>query len=318
MNNKTIHTISPIIATLLFVAIVGYVVVCGEPTRIHNIMGIATNLTLPIIDDNVAFLINAACIIVTTILLNYTAIGYNLVKEKTLLPTHFFLLLQLLNTSVITGCSLSNATALIVLVSIIILYNCYQERISTEKGFLIAFLLSTSSLYEGRILYLLPLFLVGFIQMQASSWRTYAAVLIGLITPYWIVCGMGWVALDELNFTILIPQPTIPTITTEQIPLLATILMGFVVGCFNLAHALNEKIHTRAMNGFVNLLSVYTTLLMVIDSAHFAYYIPLLNAGVALQTTYFFTTLRNRTTTIIFYTITTLMIAGIVWSYLNL
>lgn len=288
----------------------------GIPSTTINYTGIASSLTLPAIGGVASILINAVIIILTAILINHIALRYNLVKERTLLPALFFLLFQLLNTTVINGLCIGNVTTLIVVAAIIILYNCYQLKHSTENGFLIAIILSVSSLYEGRILYMLPLFMVGLLQMQAASWRTYAAVVVGLIAPYWIVWGTGWVEWSELNFATLLPQPSFSAITVAQIPVIVTVIIGFIVGCFNLTHALNEKIHTRAMNGFVNLLSVYTTLLMLIDSSHYTHYIPLLNAGVALQATYFFTTLRNRTTSIIFYAVTALLMAGVIYQHI--
>ena len=288
----------------------------GIPSTILDCAGVASGLTLPAVGGVASILINAVTILLTAVLINNIAIRYNLVKERTLLPALFFLLFQLLNTTLTKGLFIGNVTTLIVIVTVIILYSCYQMKFSTEKGFLIAIILSLSSLCEARILYLLPLIMVGFVQMQAASWRTFAAVVVGLITPYWIVCGMGWVECSSLDFATLLPQFNFSAITVAHIPVIVTIIIGFVVGCFNLSYALNEKIHTRAMNGFVNLLSVYTTLIMLIDNGHYTHYLPLLNASVALQATYFFTTLRNRTTAIIFYTITTLLIAGVIYQYL--
>ena len=79
----------------------------------------------------------------------------------------------------------------------------------------------------------------------------------------------------------------------------------------------NEKRQIRAYNGFVNLLSVYTALLLILDYTHYAYYLPVLNAAVSMQAAFFFTNNGNRKPgVILFYLIFTLYIALFIWNLL--
>lgn len=182
-------------------------------------------------------------------------------------------------------------------------------------GFLIALILSTTSLIDAHIIYLLPILVIGLIQMQASSLRTYAAMLIGLIAPYWITWGLGLIELSQIDMGVLAITPQIPQLHLQLLPVIVVILIGFITGIGNLYSALNEKIHTRATNGFINLLSSYTAILLIVDNANYMQYMPLLNACVALQASYFFNTLTKRTTVISFYTLSILLIGWVSWIY---
>ena len=227
----------------------------------------------------------------------------------------FFLLLEMLSLSLLSQLSLANIASLLVCTAIFILYSSYMMGAAPEKGFLIAFIFATASIFYARILYLLPVFAIGMQQMRASSWRTYAAMIIGLITPYWIILGMGWIDAEQIDFTALKIPLQLPTLSSGLIPAVLTIVLGMFSGIFNLLNISRENIQTRAFNGFITILSIYTALLMCIDHTHIETYLPVLNIAVAIQCTYNFTTIQNRLNTILFYSITILLIGLQVWMY---
>ena len=178
-----------------------------------------------------------------------------------------------------------------------------------------ALIISAVSFVDAHILYILPLLVVGLLQMQAATLRTFAAMFVGLLTPYWIVCGLGIVELSQLDFTTLAIPLQIPSVGLEMIPVGVVLLMGFMTGVGNLYSAFNEKIYTRATNGFINLLSTYTALLLIIDNAHYMQYIPTLIGCVALQASYFFSAHTKRASTITLITLVVLLSAWIGWMY---
>ena len=316
MNNRLTHIILPIIATLFFVAIVGSVVFGGGVPQAYSFSGIVEGWSIPIIENNiVGILVNSGIILLTATLLTKIATHFQLVKEQTLLPLLFFLLFQLLTPTFINHFEPANILSLILFVLVAILYTCYQENRSTEKSFIIALIVSTLSFVEAHILYLLPILIIGIIQMQAASLRTFAAMIVGLFTPYWIVWGVGWVELSHFDFTTLALSLQIPTIDIQLIPVAVIMFIGFMCGISNLYNAFNEKIYTRATNGFINLLSTYTALLLIIDNTNYLQYLPILCGCVALQTSYFFTTRTKRTTTIALIVLVALVMAWIGWMY---
>lgn len=316
MINKLTHIILPIITTIFFVVIVGSIVFLGATPQTYNCSGIVEGWSIPVIGNNiVGTLVNSGIILLTATLLTKIATHYQLVKEQTLLPLLFFLLFLSLTSTLINHFEPVNILSLIVFVLVAILYSSYQENRSTEKGFIIALIVSVISFVDAHILYLLPILIVGIIQMQAASLRTFAAMIVGLLTPYWIVWGFGWIELSQLDFTTLAISLQIPPIDIQLIPVAAIMFIGFVCGISNLYNAFNEKIYTRATNGFINLLSTYTALLLIIDNANYIQYLPILCGCVALQTSYFFTTRTKRTHTIVLIVLVTLIMTWIGWMY---
>ncbi|MBQ2980020.1 MAG: hypothetical protein IJE18_07930 [Bacteroidaceae bacterium] len=316
MRNSFIHIVIPIIATLLYVAFVGYMILDGTTISSVDGSGIVKGWGISAWGNNTAMLlINNGLILLSAIFITYIALRFRLFKEKSLLPLHFFLIFQILTPQLVGNLFTPNITALISMGLIAILYSSYQENNSTEKGFLIALILSATSLIDAHILYLLPILIVGFIQMQSSSARTYAAMIIGLITPYWIVWGLGIVPLSQFDFAQLAIIPQLPVADKTLISTLIVLLLGLILGFANLANTYNEKIHTRATNGFINILSVYTALLLIIDNTHYTTYLPLLNMAVALQTAYYFTSQQGRLIRIFFFILSIALIAWGVWLY---
>ena len=316
MNNRLTHIILPIIVTLFFVAIVGSVVFWGATPQAYSFVGVVEGWSIHIIENNiVGILVNSGIILLTATLLTKIATHFQLVKEQTLLPLLFFLLFQLLTPSFINQFEPANILSLIVFVLVAILYTCYQENRSTEKNFIIALIVSTLSFVDAHILYLLPVLIIGIIQMQAASLRTFAAMIVGLLTPYWIVWGLGWVDLAHFDFTTLAISLQIPRIDIQLIPIATVMLLGFVMGIGNLYNAFNEKIYTRATNGFVNILSTYTALLLIVDNVNYTHYLPILCGCVSLQTSYFFTTRTKRTSTIALIVLVALIMSWIGWIY---
>lgn len=316
MQNRIIHIIIPTIVALLFATVVGCMVWNSTSIAIATHPTMVVGWELPQIESTyTALLLNNLFVILAAILLTFIASHYRLVKETSLLPMMFFTLFQLLSPSLINQYETANITTIVVLFLISILYTCYQENHTTNKGFLIALLLSIISFIEPHILYLLPIFILGFVQMQAASLRTFAAMIIGLITPYWIICGWGILEWDQLNFDSLSISMQWPPIGLYLLPIAAVILLGFVSGTSNLYNALNEKIHTRATNGFINILSIYITLLMLIDNAHYNFYLPILNSCVALQLTFTFSINTKRMSRILFYMLAILLTAWVIWTY---
>lgn len=306
----------PVIATLLYVVIAGCVIFDDTVSHISNYNGIVSGWGISAIGNNtVAVILNSTIVLLIATLLTFTASHFQLVKEKTLLPLLFFLFFQLITPSLVNQFEPTHILCFVTFMLVGILYACYQENHATEKGFIIALILSAVSFVEAHILYLLPILVVGIIQMQAASLRTFAAMIVGLITPYWIIWGLGIVELSQIDFTALAISLQMPTIGVHLIPIAVVVMIGLITGIGNMYNAFNEKIYTRATNGFINLLSTYIAILLVVDNAHYMQYLPILNGCVALQAGYYFSSHTKRTTTIVYYTLVTLLIGWIGWMY---
>lgn len=304
------------IATIVFVAIITTVIIQGITPTYYQPQGVIKDWFSSVtIAGSLSIFINITTIILTAVLFNKMAIQYRLIKENSLLPICFILLFLTLQPSLITYFSLPNIVTLMLGVAILILYSSYQDNQATEKCFIIGLLFAICGIFYARALYLLPIFIPGMMQMQIGSFKTFAALIIGLITPYWIIWGMGCADISQANIDALAITLQMPVFTTETLSVLFIALLGLFAGVCNLINAYNDNIKSRAMNGFINILSVYTCLIMIIDNSHYTAYYPLLCSCVALQLSYFFTSRQERTYRIIFFVLVALLISLQTWIY---
>lgn len=260
-------------------------------------------------------ILNILTIVLVAIILSLTANKNNLIKNRTLTTVVIFLLMQFSLPALINSGATSNILLLAVTLATPILFSSFQRNRAIEKSFIIALLFSIISLFNSHILYLLPIYALGLIQMQSASVRTFAAMFIGLITPYWIVSGVGLITPITVHFESL----RIGQMTTfpgfEMTTIIVIMVAGFLAGCYNLLLALNEKMQVRVKNGFINILSVGSALLMIVDSAHYITYLPVLNYCVTLQIGYLFSSRQSKISHIILYSMIVLVMAWQVYLY---
>ena len=127
-----------------------------------NLEGIASDLLPTKIENNhIFYAVNAIIIALTAYLLSRLNTIFPLMKEHSYIAMMFFLLLEMLTPAVVTLFSPGNVAALLVYICMFILYSCYQRGDTPQQSFLITLLITTTSLIYARILYFLPLFLLG-------------------------------------------------------------------------------------------------------------------------------------------------------------
>lgn len=316
MNKKNIHIVIPILASIWFIMFCIIIGMQNISNATINLEGIASDLLPTKIENNhIFYAVNAIIIALTAYLLSRLNTIFPLMKEHSYIAMMFFLLLEMLTPAVVTLFSPGNVAALLVYICMFILYSCYQRGDTPQQSFLITLLITTTSLIYARILYFLPLFLLGLYQMKALSLRSFIAIVIGLITPFWTAWGMGWIESNQFYPNILLIKPEWNNLGINLLPAGVSIILGLFTGLNNLMNAHTEKIQTRAMNGFVNILSVYTSLLILIDTTHYLSYLPILNMGVSLQVAYYFTSHSGKTNNILYYSITTILIALHAWIF---
>lgn len=315
MNNKVIHIVLPAIVTLLYVAMVVLLAPLGTSLQEQPSMGIVQGWYLPSPGNSLlSVAINASLLLLSALLFARIPALFSLYKEKTLVPMMFFLLFMSQATMSVIGWAPHHLVLPVVALSVMLLYAAYQGNGAVEKSFLVSLLISVASMLYGRILYYYPLFLLGFVQMKAASWRTFAAMLVALIIPYWIVWGLGLIEFSQLSLDVLAIVWEVPQLQWQSLlPVVVVLLIGLIWGSANLIVALGDKIRMRAMNGFINIMSVYTALLMLVDYMHYTFYFPLLCASVAMQGGYFFVSRQSRIYNIAYYLFTLLLMAGVVW-----
>ena len=133
---------------------------------------------------------------------------------------------------------------------------------------------------------LLPAYLLCFLNMGALNLKGLLAMLFGLVTPFWIVLGLGIVSpsafampsvngIWNLSFT---PQTNV-VLTLAVL----TAVTGIVLAVMNLMTIMNYRMQTRVYNAFFVFVLVMTVIALCIDYSDVAVFLPVLNLMVGVQ-----------------------------------
>lgn len=198
--------------------------------------------------------------------------------------------------SLCVGLSSGVVMGMTLIFCVLMLYSIYQRRTGTRRVFLVFFIIAAGSIYDYAYAgYVLPL-LLGCGQMRCLSLRSVIAAAMGIVTPFWIGLGFGWISLSELTA----PALTFPT--AESIAMYAPAMRVLVAGMWiitgvltvvNTATIYGHNAKIRANNGVLALMSVWTVVAIPVDFAHIMSYLPILMALAAVQTALCFSLRRK-------------------------
>lgn len=282
-----------ILAAILFVFSIILSSTLEEPTLQGYTSGVCfysvAMLSLP---SYLSKLFSVISIVGVCALLSFLNKAYSFIKDVTYVFASSFLLLNIANPEISTRLCDGSLLAVIVVLLTHILFSTYQSQYPQRRVFLISAILSTCCLFQYAFVYLIPVFFIGFLQMRAVNVRSVLAVLLGLITPFWIVLGTGIVELDEIQAPQLVNIWN--NFDMEQsgyivVILSVTVFLTLVLLFTNVLQIINYKMQVRAYNGFFLVLTIFTMIMMAVDYNNVMVYLPLLNLCLSIQIAHSFT-----------------------------
>ena len=108
---------------------------------------------------------------------------FSIIRIRTLLPVFIFLLL--ISVWYQTHCLVFSHLALtLFIMSLLVFFNMYRNRYSTEQAFLGTLLLVTGSLILKPLILFVPICWYSFIHYNCFSLRTFLASLFGVLAPW--------------------------------------------------------------------------------------------------------------------------------------
>lgn len=210
------------------------------------------------------------------ILLNRT---YNLLRTVTLLDATFFLVMSLGVPSQLVQFNTGSLLCIVLLACMSILYSTYGDPSRTRRIFLLFVILSSLTMVQYCFALYALVFVIGVIQMRIFTMRTLVAIILGIITPWWIVLGF---------FPGLVHQIHLPGFDnlfdlfriTENVHLFvaaALTMLVLVAGwVLNIPQMIAYNAHMRAFNGSLSVISLFTLLVIFADFTNIAVYMPVL------------------------------------------
>lgn len=230
-------------------------------------------------------------LVLVAVLLAYINRRYNILRSASFFFCAYFLFTVACIPFEAVRFTGANLLALTLMGATWVLFSIYNRRISSRRVFIVFFLLGLGLLFEYCFLLYVPVFLLGMGQMKIFRFKKILAAGIGLITPAWIVWGLGLTDLPELPVLCFTPPSLLLSIPGGW-PLLTatalTILSGIFFGVYNLLKIMAFNARSRAYNGFLAILSIATGLFALLNFTNIGFYLILLNACNAFSIGHFF------------------------------
>lgn len=155
--------------------------------------------------------------------------------------------------------------------SLFLLFHTYQDKESAGYTYYAFLCIGLASCVDARVLYYLPAFWILMAWFIFSlSWRTFMASLLGLITPYWFILPWAlyhqeldvWIA----HFAKLFDISAITLMNVSQLHFLGLlVLLALLGGIHFILTSYHDKIRVRQLYYSFIMLTVYSTLLVVLQ-----------------------------------------------------
>lgn len=222
---------------------------------------------------------------------------HNVLRSVTKLPGAMYMAMMVATPSLMMYIYPGVLLCLAVVISMWLMFAAYDSPYSTRSVFLVFFLMSGLSAIDYAFVIYIPVFFLGIAQMRIFHLRAVIAMLMGIVTPWIIMLGLGIVQPETLR---------VPEALTMSAPLSNinfSIMLG--VGAFTafcglcawlqgLMKMLSYNAKSRAMLSMIFVTMLVTIIAGAVDYDHLAVYLPLLNCCVALELGHLFGVVYRR------------------------
>lgn len=227
-------------------------------------------------------------IAVILIIINNT---FTFIRSVTSVFASIFLLIESCNPYVTTQLIDGTLMCLVSVTGIFLLYSTYQAPQLKRQIFLIFAMLSLGSMFQYAFVFLVPVFIIGLIQMRSFTFKGFLAAILGLLTPYWISMGLGIITVDRFvipEISGIFNLAESGKVSELLVNVCITAFISIILLVINMLNIFSSKLQTRAYNGFISLLTLFAIIMICIDYGNMLTYIPLLNCCAAIQIAHFF------------------------------
>lgn len=266
---------------------------CGGVEYVAGDRGIVfPSANLWIASHQVEMWVNVAATIGVAAMMTALNRSYNLLKAMTLLDSSFFLAMSLTTPWLLMQFYTGTPLSVVLVLCLFLLYSTFGGNPwAPQRIFLIFFILSGMTMTQYCYAVYIPVFIVGCWQMRIANGRTIVAMLLGLVTPWWIVLGSGLVnpaSVHVPRFADLFSSFDIGASIRIYVAVFFSALMLIGGWVLNFPQMIAYNAHMRAFNGTLSLLSLVTLLAVVADFINVSVYAPVLYMCAAFYLGRFF------------------------------
>lgn len=212
---------------------------------------------------------------------------------------------------------------LCLIASFITFFRCYQDKHSTGWTFYTFLFIGLSSTVFVQILFYVPvLWLIMRIQLACFSWRTLAASILGLLTPYWFILPIAVYQqklqrlLAHFDSLLDLQMTDYSLLTVNQMLTFAFVVLLALTGIIHYyRNSLNDKFRIRQLFGCFTSLVVFSIAFILFQPQHLTPLMYILIITTSPLIAHFLTLTYTRITNYAFFAICA---AVLVMTFVNL
>lgn len=234
-----------------------------------------------------SWLVNTVLILLTALLLFLVNKSYNFVRTTEPVLVSVFLIMaasgpwftEEINTSVLL--CLANV------VGMGIIFDSYASRNATQEMFTLGVVAGFGSMVQYAFLPMAFVYLIWAMFMKVLRIKETLSFIAGIICPYWIALGTGWISFENFHFPSLNPLFTLNQDPSEFFILLSGIALaaalGFLLVFLNSVKLYAGNSRVNAMNLCVSTLGAASVICILVDYDNLHAYVTTLYLATAVQ-----------------------------------
>ncbi|MCH5242375.1 MAG: hypothetical protein J1F67_08105 [Muribaculaceae bacterium] len=183
-----------------------------------------------------------------------------------------------------------NTSVLLCLANVVclgIIFGAYQAGNATQHMFTLGVVVGIGSMFQYAFLPMAMVYMLWSLFMKVLRIKETLAFIIGILCPYWITLGTGWLRLSDFHFPSITPLFNLTGDFSEFFVLLAGIALaagiGFIITLINSIKLYAGNSMVNAMNLCISTLGGACVACIIVDYDNIMAYVVSLYLACALQ-----------------------------------
>lgn len=183
-----------------------------------------------------------------------------------------------------------NTSVLLCLANVVclgIIFNSYDTRNATQEMFIMGVVAGIGSMFQYAFLPMAFVYFLWSLFMKVMRIKETLAFVAGLLCPYWISLGAGWLSFSDFRFPSITPLFTVAGDYADFLLLLGQIgiaaALGFIITLFNSLRLYAGNSKVNAMNLCTTVLGIAAIVCIVVDFDNLQAYTATLFMATAVQ-----------------------------------
>ena len=230
--------------------------------------------------------INTGLILATALVWITVLHVFNPFRALTYLPASFFLVMILSVPDLTDQLTTGSVLAAIMPGCFALLWSAFSNESRLRHIFLLFTILSALTMTQYCFAIYIPAFIIGCVQMKIMTPRTIIACVLGIVTPWWIVLGMGLAGFDQMhlpNMTGVLNALDTDGVVNLLMVCIITAILTLVVWFANVMKVISLNVSRRAYNGSIAMVGLFTIIALCADYTNTTAYVPTLMLVASYQ-----------------------------------